>query len=211
MAILKRKLDVNALVPTRNVRRRLKLEEVESVQKVTPILRRRKRYSSCTSIRPLSPLPTNGTAENSCDTHSDDDESPTKATTVTPTKSTTRIRFKNTVSVVHIPSRLQYPEDMKKTLWGNLEEIASNASRNTLEFAFENYDWRAAVECEDMHVTESGERIHPVHARRTYSTMPSKYASEDEEEDYDDDDVSDADPVDARDFSETPCSDWFES
>ena len=92
---------------------------------------------------------------------------------------------------------------MKKTLWGNLEEIASNASRNTIEFAFENFDWRAAIECEDMHVTETGERIHPVHARRTFKITPSKCGKEGQDHTGA---VIEADPVDARAFSDT----WFE-
>lgn len=79
-------------------------------------------------------------------------------------KPVNRIQFYNKVQVVYIPSRDQYPEAMKMTIWSNAEEIKRNARRNTIEFASEGWDWRQCCEDEAMYLSpHTGERIHPVH------------------------------------------------
>jgi hypothetical protein len=63
---------------------------------------------------------------------------------------------------------------MKQSLWGTLKEIHENARRNTIEFAAEGWDWRAATEDDAMYVTPSGDRIHPAHVRRVFKITPTK-------------------------------------
>lgn len=76
-----------------------------------------------------------------------------------------RIHFYNKVQVVYIPSRNQYPDSMKSSIWSNMAEIKRNARRNTIEFAAEGWDWRRVCEDEAMYLSPLGERIHPVHFR----------------------------------------------
>ena len=140
----------------RNVRARL-IHRMQSASQshCTPILKRQ-RYTA--SSQPLIPLqPKENIVESS--------EGPLKDAIP---ECKRRIRFYNKVTVVHIPSRFHYPELMRKSLWGTLKEITENARRNTIEFASEGWDWRAATEDEAMYVAPNGERIHPVHVRQAY-------------------------------------------
>ena len=77
-----------------------------------------------------------------------------------------RIRFHDMVSVMRIPSRYQYPKEMKRRIWSPMAEIRANAKRNSIEFAAEGWDWRQATEDDAMFVTANGDRIHPVHVKR---------------------------------------------
>jgi hypothetical protein len=81
-----------------------------------------------------------------------------------------RIQFYSKVQVVYIPSKDQYPESMKATMWSNSAEIRRNARRNTIEFAAEGWDWRTVCEDDAMYVSPDGQRIHPVHVRRYRSS-----------------------------------------
>ena len=74
------------------------------------------------------------------------------------------VRFHSKVLVMRIPSHNQYPRSIKRNLWCSLSEIARSAQRNTIEFSSEGWDWRSAVEEENMYIhPKSGKYIHPVH------------------------------------------------
>lgn len=75
-----------------------------------------------------------------------------------------RITFNAEVKVVPIPMRDEYSKRVKERLWTNAEELQQNAQRNAFEFAAEGWDWRTALEDENMYRDAvSGELIHPVH------------------------------------------------
>mmetsp|Transcript_28280 Transcript_28280/g.53159 ORF Transcript_28280/g.53159 Transcript_28280/m.53159 type:complete len:286 (+) Transcript_28280:276-1133(+) len=85
------------------------------------------------------------------------------------TATTNNVRFYNKVKVLRIPSRDQYPESIKRSMWCSLSEITENARRNTIEFSSEGWDWRVAIEEQDMYThPHTGEHIHPVHVKREY-------------------------------------------
>jgi hypothetical protein len=57
-----------------------------------------------------------------------------------------------------------YPEQVKKHLWNDLEEVSKNAVRNLIEFAAENFDWKQAVEDNQFLISpSSGKKVHPAH------------------------------------------------
>jgi hypothetical protein len=85
-----------------------------------------------------------------------------------------RARFYNKVAVVRIPSRYQYPESMKQSIWGSMKEINENARRNTIEFASEGWDWRRATEDDAMYIAPNGELVHPVHVRHPRRVVRSR-------------------------------------
>jgi hypothetical protein len=149
MAVEKRPLE-HSLVNKRNVRARL-VHRFNPEKSFTPILRPH-RYTKASLLSNLS------LKENIVES-----EGPLKDAT-SPLKR--RITFYNKVSVVHIPSRHHYPELMRKSIWGTMREISENARRNTIEFAAEGWDWRAATEDDAMYVAPNGERVHPAHVRR---------------------------------------------
>ena len=75
-----------------------------------------------------------------------------------------QITFNTEVKVVPIPMRDEYSKRVKERLWTNAEDIQMNAYRNSVEFASEGWDWRTALEDENMYRdAASGELIHPVH------------------------------------------------
>ncbi|KAG7353766.1 hypothetical protein IV203_003121 [Nitzschia inconspicua] len=79
------------------------------------------------------------------------------------------VSFYHKVQVMRIPSRKQYPEDIKKSLWASLSEISENARRNSIEYTAEGWDWRTVLEEDDMYVhPRTGEHVHPVHVQREY-------------------------------------------
>lgn len=86
-----------------------------------------------------------------------------------------RVRFHSKVLVMKIPSRLRYPDSMKRNMWCSLSEIARSAQRNTIEFSSEGWDWRNAVEEDSMYIhPKTGQYVHPVHVRRASSSTSSK-------------------------------------
>lgn len=79
-------------------------------------------------------------------------------------KSTKRCTFVEEVKVVPIPRRDEYSDRMKDRLWTSTAEITMNAQRNTIEYQSEGWDWRTALEDENMYTCSvTGELIHPVH------------------------------------------------
>jgi hypothetical protein len=79
------------------------------------------------------------------------------------------VSFFNKVQVIRIPSRKEYPEDMKRAMYCSASEIRTLARRNTTEFMADGWDWRGATEEQDMYVhPQTGEYVHPVHVHREY-------------------------------------------
>ncbi|CAJ1930627.1 unnamed protein product [Cylindrotheca closterium] len=75
-----------------------------------------------------------------------------------------RLTFNETVTVCSIPNHDAYSKRIKEQLWNTPEEIMANATRNSIEFAAEGWDWRNTLEDENMYrCVGSNEKIHPVH------------------------------------------------
>lgn len=72
------------------------------------------------------------------------------------------VSFCNAVTVIPIPSRTDYSDRIKGSLWTSAGEMQEQVLRNCVEFAAEHWDWRLAVEEADM-VWYAGQRIHPCH------------------------------------------------
>jgi transcription initiation factor TFIID subunit TAF12 len=74
-----------------------------------------------------------------------------------------------------IPSKNQYPDEMKRMLWGSVKEITENARRNTIEYSADGWDWKTATEEHDMYLDKrTGEYIHPVHIQRLQKQLQEK-------------------------------------
>jgi len=74
------------------------------------------------------------------------------------------VSIDKSVTVVPIPSRTEYSCQVREKIWSSSEELFANAARNSVEFASEGWNWRQAVEDEEMIVHKpSGELIHPIH------------------------------------------------
>ncbi|CAB9511407.1 expressed unknown protein [Seminavis robusta] len=83
-----------------------------------------------------------------------------------------KIHFQPIVAVVAIPSHREYSSNTKKTLWGSMKEIKTNAVRNTAEFIHDRCNWRKATEEQDMYRdSRNGVLIHPVHVQRYYAAL----------------------------------------
>ena len=75
-----------------------------------------------------------------------------------------KVQFCQIVSGLEIPSRHQYSDRIKKTIWADRAEINAMVERNILEFEAEGFDWKNVVLDDDMYVDEAnGELIHPCH------------------------------------------------
>ena len=88
------------------------------------------------------------------------DDRPTTATTNTTPLLKNRIRrrprkrsvhFHPTVSIIPIPSRTSYTSYTKSKLYISKQDLMCNAQRNHREFVYENFDWRNAVEEDEMY------------------------------------------------------------
>jgi hypothetical protein len=84
-----------------------------------------------------------------------------------------RIEFSETVRVVLIPSHTDYAADEKEAMWASKKAIAAMASNNFIEFAAEGWDWRNAVDDDDMIQVPAGSadgivgavsKMHPIHS-----------------------------------------------
>jgi hypothetical protein len=74
------------------------------------------------------------------------------------------ITFNDEVTVVPIPERSEYSKRIRERIWVDARELQSLVARNTVEFAAEGWDWKNALEDEEMYVCAvSGEKVHPVH------------------------------------------------
>ena len=96
--------------------------------------------------------------------------------TVSPTPG---VSFFGKVQVMRIPSRKDYPEDMKKAMWSSTSEIATNAKRNSLEYTYEGWNWRTVLEEQDMYMHEkTGTLYHPAHFVHQKRIMEAKRKAE---------------------------------
>lgn len=85
-----------------------------------------------------------------------------------------KLIFSETVKVVPIPMRNEYSNRVRARLWSNTVEIHENATRNTVEFAAEGWDWRAVIEDEGMYVClATGDLVHPVHYQSDFCSTES--------------------------------------
>lgn len=74
------------------------------------------------------------------------------------------VRFNEITKIYFIPSRYEYSDIMKRQIWNSADEIMKMANRNTIEFEWENWDWKNVVLEEDMYVDAvNGQSIHPSH------------------------------------------------
>jgi hypothetical protein len=97
------------------------------------------------------------------------DKTGTSPTDVTDLRTSMRkekrsVSFHESVNVHLIPNKDMYSRRIKDYIWTEFDEIATNAERNSVEFAAENWDWRQACEEENFFTCpESGQKIHPAH------------------------------------------------
>lgn len=78
-----------------------------------------------------------------------------------------KLSFNEDVAVCPIPMRNEYSKRIKDKLWSSPEEMMLNAHRNSVEFAAEGWDWRSAMEDENMYRSvQTNELIHPVHVEQ---------------------------------------------
>jgi hypothetical protein len=73
------------------------------------------------------------------------------ATTNTPPPRKRSVHFHPTVSIIPIPSRTSYTSYTKSKLYISKQVLMCNAQRNHREFVYENFDWRNAVEEDEMY------------------------------------------------------------
>ena len=74
------------------------------------------------------------------------------------------VHFNHEVSVVPIPSRTCYTPYTHSRLFIGKKEMIRNARRNEREFVYENFDWRNAVEEDQMYSNlqmDNEELVHP--------------------------------------------------
>lgn len=74
------------------------------------------------------------------------------------------VSFDETVHVLTIPNKDAYSDRIRKFLWTDPHEMIQNATRNSIEFAHENWNWREVANDVEFYVCPvTGEKIHPCH------------------------------------------------
>lgn len=76
------------------------------------------------------------------------------------------VAFENAVVVHQIPTRHEYSQRIRNTLWTNSVAMQKNYNRNVIEFTAENWDYRQCLEEEHFFVDQDGQLVHPVHLQR---------------------------------------------
>ena len=72
--------------------------------------------------------------------------------------------FDKNVSVILIPTRKEYPSELRNSLWLDRKEHKINKARNLIEFEAEGFDWRNVMDDDDMVYNPTcGNFIHPIH------------------------------------------------
>lgn len=75
-----------------------------------------------------------------------------------------KLSFNEQVEVCLIPKKEEYSKRIRGFLWNSPEDLVMNAQRNTVEFASEGWNWRNAMEDENMYrCVQTNELIHPIH------------------------------------------------
>jgi len=107
--------------------------------------------------------------------NSEDESSPSSSS---PPSRGGGVTFHNSVTVYPIFETTHYPPTMIQNMYTKRDELRVNKLRNKREFAHEMYDWRNAVEEDEMEVDAStGELIHPAHEKKTASSPASSSSS----------------------------------
>jgi hypothetical protein len=102
---------------------------------------------------------TKDSTKNSCSTHN-------HITGHVVDSSCRKLAFQETVECTIIPSRHQYSDRIKQSMWTNRWELREMTHRNSLEFDYENYDWTQVVMEEHMYLdSRTGALIHPCHVQ----------------------------------------------
>lgn len=86
------------------------------------------------------------------------------------------VHFNHEVSVVPIPSRTSYTPYTQSRLYIGKKEMIRNARRNEREFVYEGFDWRNAVEEDQMYSSlrmGAGELVHPANYVCPSASCPS--------------------------------------
>lgn len=73
-----------------------------------------------------------------------------------------KVVFNDMVEVRYVPLHSEYSQRIRQKYWASAQELWDMATRNTIEFAAEGYDWRLAVEEQDL-VRLGSQLVHPVH------------------------------------------------
>lgn len=89
----------------------------------------------------------------------------------TTSRSKRRVSLHYDVAVIPIPMRSEYLN--REDMWYSANELHQNATRNTIEFASEGFNWRQVADDEHMIHLPSGERIHPIHFINIAKFRPS--------------------------------------
>jgi hypothetical protein len=75
------------------------------------------------------------------------------------------VSFDETVLVLTIPSKDSYSDRIRKYIWTEPHEMLQNTTRNAIEFASENWDWRQVADDVEFYICPvTREKIHPCHA-----------------------------------------------
>ena len=91
-------------------------------------------------------------------------QSPTQNDGTSIKKKERNVSFDETVLVLTIPSKDAYSDRIRKFIWTEPHEMIQNTTRNTIEFASENWDWRQVADDVEFSICPvTGEKIHPCH------------------------------------------------
>jgi len=92
------------------------------------------------------------------------------------------VSIHKSVSVVTIPSRLEYSSRIRERIWSSSIEIQANAARNTIEFCSESWDWKKVLEDEQMFIHQAnGQLIHPIHVHNALACVQASTEENQEE------------------------------
>jgi hypothetical protein len=91
-----------------------------------------------------------------------------------PRKKKKGVSIHKSVSVVSIPSRLEYSNRARERIWTTAGEIQKNAARNTIEFCSESWRWQNVIEDEHMFMHRmTKELVHPIHVQNALTHIQS--------------------------------------
>ena len=76
--------------------------------------------------------------------------------------SSTKIRFRDTVCIVEIPSHRDMDPTTIESIWSSVDEVHENAQRNSMEYHADGRDWQQVKEEDEMILDDlTGELVHP--------------------------------------------------
>ncbi|GKY96896.1 hypothetical protein MPSEU_000648600 [Mayamaea pseudoterrestris] len=94
---------------------------------------------------------------------------------------TYKVSFDPQVKVYEIPHRDSY--EQKSMIWNSQREIKRQASRNTIEYAYEQFDWRMAAEEAQFVQLPTGQFVHPAHfmSKEKHAWLREQYRNRQQE------------------------------